>query len=465
MTTKSPIKAKLELEDSVKMNLMFKMFMTNSAYRDLIVSTFKFQYFKDYPIAIPLQFAIKYYQKYKSIPEVSVLKSIISKYVKNGEYDEVVTLNSIGEALNTEVKNDEFIEHNIIDLLASKTAYNLLIENIETIDSQKTVSLLLSEFTKLSSLSIDNKLGLDYFVQLQEHINELKNPDKRLPTGFERFDKLLGGGWLADGRMLGVFLAPTHVGKSLMLSNLAVRSLQQGKFAVIISLEMSEFIYATRIDAHISGLNINMLSQNLPTMEERIYNFEKLYPGAKLLIKEYPASSISSSTIDSFLQKVSAQYGRKIDIIYIDYLTLVNPSYGADKNTYERGDIVSKELRALSYKYECPVITASQSTRESFKAENIGMENTGSSIAIPQNADFMASLYKNNTADKIPDGHLNMEILKSRLAGNIGEKIVFEVDYNTLSLEEQESFDKPKVKASQKEEQIKTDLQNTLLEL
>ncbi len=443
-TAQNNIVNTIELEDKVKTNLIFKKFMEDSNYRELIARKFKYQLFEEFPIAVPIQLAIKYYEKYRRAPEIDTLKSIVNKAIeKRPQLDGPLILSSIDNALSTQIHDEALIKDSVTNIIASKIAFNLLISNIDSIKAQKDVSMILKELNEIQAISIDQDLGMDYFSDFQEHLTELANPEQRLRTGYNRLDNLLAGGWLSGGRMLGVFMSPTHTGKSMVLSNLAVKTLEQcNKFVVIISLEMSEFVYASRIDAHISGLNINELQFNTDQLGEKVYNFERLYPGSKLVIKEFPTKSVTANDISSYLERLQQKYGRKIDIVYLDYLTLLNPCYTSKgANTYERGDAVSNEVRALSYKFETPIISAVQSGRASFKSESIGMENTSESIAIPANVDFMAVLWKNNVPQgELPDGILNCEILKNRLGGKIGEKDTFIVDYNNLRIEEQDGY-------------------------
>ena len=56
----------------------------------------------------------------------------------------------------------------------------------------------------------------------------------------------------------------------MFLSNLAVNFLKQNLSVVVISLEMSENVYASRFDAHISNSDINKLKDNEETALTRI---------------------------------------------------------------------------------------------------------------------------------------------------------------------------------------------------
>jgi replicative DNA helicase len=62
--------------------------------------------------------------------------------------------------------------------------------------------------------------------------------------------------------MIALIMAQAGLGKSVFLSNLAVSFLKQNLSVVVISLEMSQDVYAQRFDAHISSKNINRLAEN-----------------------------------------------------------------------------------------------------------------------------------------------------------------------------------------------------------
>ena len=64
--------------------------------------------------------------------------------------------------------------------------------------------------------------------------------------------------------------------------------LKQNLNVVVISLEMSQDVYAQRFDAHISGGDINGLRDNSTSIQEKIKKFYADHPKANLFIKEYP---------------------------------------------------------------------------------------------------------------------------------------------------------------------------------
>ena len=132
----------------------------------------------------------------------------------------------------------------------------------------------------------------------------------------------IDGGFLKDGRSLYLIMAQAGLGKSVFLSNMAVNFLKQNLKVVVISLEMSEDVYACRFDAHISKKNINRLKENESEAVERIKEFYKKYPGANLIIKEYPPKSVTCNDIQAYLENLR-NAGQQFDVVIVDYLNLV----------------------------------------------------------------------------------------------------------------------------------------------
>ena len=60
---------------------------------------------------------------------------------------------------------------------------------------------------------------------------------------------------------------------------------------------------------------------------------------------------------------------------------------------FKDGLAVSEELRALSYKFKCPVISAVQSNTEGMNSQDIDMQNVSESRGIVHTTDALFALY------------------------------------------------------------------------
>lgn len=169
--------------------------------------------------------------------------------------------------------DDNILTSNFKEFIRKQALYETLSENADLLtsgsnDCQKVVDMCLENFDKVQKITFnDTDLGMNYFNEqaMKDHWEFLKNPEAKISTGWNSLDTYTNGGFLKDGRMLGLIMAQAGLGKSVFLSNLAVNFLKQNLNVVVISLEMSENVYAQRFDAHISKKNINKLCENETT--------------------------------------------------------------------------------------------------------------------------------------------------------------------------------------------------------
>jgi len=99
---------------------------------------------------------------------------------------------------------------------------------------------------------------------------------------------------------------------------------------------------------------------------------------------------------------------------------------------FKDGLAVSEKLRALSYIFKCPVISAVQSNTEGMNSETIGMENISESRGIAHTADFIAALYQMD--EDVDSGVLKINVIKNRLGNKNYTPHQFKIDESSLDL-------------------------------
>ena len=398
--------------------------------------------FKNRDFSLILRLAMKYFQKYDKSPDNNVIQLLAKKYqeLHPAECIDIAKINTVLSELQNANYNigDDILNKNFKDFIRSQAMYETLSQNVEILtsengDYQKVVDKCLENFDKVQKITFDDTdLGMQYFNEaaMKEHWDFLKNPEAKIKTMWRKVDDITNGGFLKDGRMLALIMAQAGLGKSVFLSNLAVNFMKQNLSVVVISLEMSENVYAARFDAHISKKNINRLAENEEVATERIREFYKQHPKANLFIKEYPPRSVRTRDIANYLENLK-NAGHHFDVIIIDYLGLVLPNRSQD-SMYKDGQMVSEELRSLSYLFKVPVISAVQCNSEGMNNATIDMQNVAESKAIVHTVDFLAVLTR--TPDERELGKINMRILKNRFGGQIGAVCSFRMDNDTLEI-------------------------------
>jgi replicative DNA helicase len=194
---------------------------------------------------------------------------------------------------------------------------------------------------------------------------------------------------LERGKALYVFAGETNVGKSIVLGNIATNVVLQGKTVLLITLEMSELVYATRLCSNITQIPIRDLRTDQQSLRS-IMNMEK-EKGGKLLIKEFPPSSITPAGLKSFVADIIAS-GIKIDCIVVDYINLLHSTIGS--NSYERVKYITEQLRALSYFTNAPMVSATQLNRGGFGGKNPGLDTISESIGLAATADVIVMIFQ-----------------------------------------------------------------------
>lgn len=430
---------KLDLNENKIQQIFLSKFLSNPDYATFVCDNFDARWFDNKNIQKIFEISLSYYKKYSMIPSEKVLKLLFEKIADKGEFKKIELDLELDSAIGTrhDEYDDKFIKDKILEFTKMKSAYLAILDSISIVETKdagkdKIINQCISKFQKILGMGVETEVGLNYLEDIDKHCEELANPESRLSTGFRQLDKVTNGGFYADGRCLIVFLGQPGLGKSVVLSNIAKNMIVAGKFPLILSLEMSEFVYASRIDAHLIGEDVNHLAFNIKKIKDFVSEFKKLHPSSKLIIKEFPPASINCNHIKAYIDKLH-QMNMKPDALLVDYINLLKPNTTSNgDNTYVTIGNIAKELRALSYQFNIPVISASQVNRSGYDTSDIGMENTSDSAGINFHSDFIGALYQvegDREANK-----LNMVVLKNRLGGQIGKVLEFFMNYKTLGL-------------------------------
>lgn len=418
--------------------ILLKRALNDKKYLNIMASVFDSRWFdKNRNNAIIMNLAIKYYKKYNGVPDNKILSALIKRYSEVNPDCNLNDVNSSLIAINSfdMCVTDECANRNIKKYIDEKAIYYLMSDNVQEALTTGDVGKILDNFERIQKISYqDDDLGMDYFnkVDMDKHWDYIKNPEAKLSTGWDGLDHVTHGGFLKDGRMLALFVGQAGLGKSLFLANIAVNFVKQNKSVVVISLEMSQDVYAQRFDSVISEDNINGLQRTAESSRSKIEKFYKEHPDANLIIKEYPPKSVKAIDIETYLEKLKAN-GKRIDVIVIDYLNLVLPNTKID-NMYQAILAVAEQLRSISYKFNAPVISATQANRSGINNEQIDLQNISESNGQAATADFIGMLY--SMPEDRAHGIINMRIAKNRF-GAPGGVIPFKLDKASLKLQDQ----------------------------
>ena len=323
----------------------------------------------------------EYRKKYGVHPTSKIMRSIIrtgldsepdSVKVRIREY--FARILSGGEIPSS----SEYIKDTALDFCKKQKLKEALIRSVDLIKSSSfdEVSKVIDNALKLGS---DNTLGYDYLADFEARfVRQARDP---VTTGWRDIDEISKGG-LGKGE-LGVVVAPTGAGKSMVLVHLGAQALKEGKNVLHYTLELADTVVGNRYDSAITGVEL----KNLTVFKEKIYDEIKDLKG-KLIVKEYPTRSASIQTIKNHIDKLRRR-DFKPDLIIVDYGDLIKPEFSRKDEKRHQLETIYEELRGLAQSSECPVWTASQTNRSGLNSEVITMESISEAFNKCFVADFI----------------------------------------------------------------------------
>lgn len=402
----------------------------NQTYLEAIIDYVEPVFFKNKDIKIIFDVLLSYYKKADTIPNTTELKAHLTTDEQKIALKNVV----LGfKVIDSKYNFDQLIENTEQFLRERAVYYTMLKTNHELQSNNIDTSKILANFEKACSISLIDNIGFDYLENIDQHCKDLLEVFKYIPTGWSWLDEKLSGGLLATGRALYVFCGATNVGKSIFLGNIATNILKQQKTVLLISLEMSEAIYTKRISTQISQIPIADIPTHVESLRAYLHDYKNMHNKSKLVVKEFPPKSVTVNHLKAYISKL-VKKGIKPDVIIIDYVNLLAAS-DEKMNSYESIKQITEKLRALSYTFECPVVSATQINRSGYDTAKPGLETTSESMGLSHTVDAQFSIWTEEGDNEL--GIIHLGIMKNRF-GPRDVATTLEIEYPTLTLRESE---------------------------
>jgi replicative DNA helicase len=368
-----------------------------------------------------------FFERCNTIPSSTEIRNFLNTREDQNAFKTVLT--EIGDI--DKVFNEDELYKNTEQYLKERAVYKTILEVGEDLSSNRVdTSAILQKFEKTCNIDLTTNYGIELFKDTDKIIHDLTKTEPVISSGWKWLDEKLDGGFQTNGRAMYIFAGLPNIGKSIVLGNIAQNIAKQGKNVLLITLEMSEMMYARRFCSSLSKIPIRQLKTDTTTLEKYLKELRQNPKQGRIYIKEFPPSTISPRNINSFIKKIK-NAGIRIDAVCLDYINLLTTTFGS--NTYERIKHICEQVRALSYIFSCPFITLTQFNRSQYQAIEPSMESIGESYGMSATADFMAGIYQLD--EDVEHGIIRLGLMKNRFGPNHGNN-AFKIDYSTLSIDE-----------------------------
>ena len=403
----------MKLEQTILKNLIY-----NEEYLRKVLPFLKSEYFTDRTDKTLYHEIASFTESYNSPPTIEAL-ALAVKERRNLTDDEVEKCETYLQEIS-KTKDEESKVQWLIDkteqFCQEKAIYNAVLGAISILDGKDKTQdkgAIPKVLSDALAVSFDNSVGHDYLENSDERYDFYHRKEERIPFDLDFFNKITKGG--LPTKTLNIALAGTGVGKSLFMCHVAAGCMVQGKNVLYITMEMAEEKIAERIDANLLNVTVDDLV-NLPKemYDKKIAKLREKTVG-KLIIKEYPTASASTTHFRTLLNELNLKKSFVPDIIFIDYLNIccsARVKAGANVNSYTYVKAIAEELRGLAVEYGVPIVSATQTTRSGFTSSDPGLEDTSESFGLPATADLMFALISSEELEEL--GQIMVKQLKNR---------------------------------------------------
>jgi len=369
-----------------------------------------------------------------------ILKSILQVDLK--EYDEK---NFIEPKFNAWVLSNR-LKTGTVDIIDETRNLDNISDFEKAVEAAAKIKGIVDEMSSTNFVQ-DDDMGSD-FDDPEHHVQDTSK--FKVKSGFETIDHMLGGGW--DVQTLNVIMAETNNGKSLWMQNFAVKAADMGYNVLYVTLEMSERKVMKRMGAMRLRIPINeydKYSKDSDYIKKRIESLKNssdvggdLFTKkvGKIIAKFWAAGTATVSDIDNYIQKLKEKKDIKIDLVIVDYITLIASAKGsATDSLYVKGKHLSEGLRAVGAKFKCPVITGVQVAKDAWNSSDITLESVPESKAIAETADTFFAIIR--TEEMKRQNLYRFKLLKQRDGDFLKSQIKLNLNPTYLTLENDQFLD------------------------
>lgn len=385
---------------------------------------------------------INYYEEFQVFPTRGLLRDRVARQltVDSGCVDDILEIidrkSNPREVPAMRARIGEWAKHKAYDALFS----NETVAKFHAGD----YAYIEEVFEKARRVQEVGGKSLWFFDELEKLF--VDDASERFTTGSILLNKYLNDGGPGRKEML-VWMAPTGVGKSIMLVNNAIDNSKQGKKVLLVTLELSDIRSAIRALGALTD-RPTQKKDKLKELKEEILALAKMKRenGAEeIVIHEFPPDEVSVDAIYALLDELRRNDNFVPDVIIIDYLELLLSRRETDnKDSYSRQKAVSTQVRGLAKNANAFVITATQTNRGGNDKEDthgvkemITVSNIAESYGKAMPMDYLVSINQSEAeykkAQETGKGRADLYIAKNR-NGQKFVSVTVEINYHNMSV-------------------------------
>jgi replicative DNA helicase len=412
----------------------FQTNITTHCVRDLdflrkVGHLIKPEYFENVGEAALVNIALRFYNKYRSVPNAVTAKQLMKEDIdaKVIRSDMIPVVKDAFKAVygsGVDLSNgDSFAEK--VATFAKHQAFQQTILNSVDWLGKKQFDKIEVAMKAAGNVGInDGGEEYDYWESIKERSTlrrETKlglNPAlKGITTGNGKLDDLLyHKGW--GRKELYAILGGPKAGKTTALIGFARAASLAGYSVLYATCEVSTGILSDRFDASISDTEIKAMLNHINEIEGKIVAFAPR--AGALKIHEYPSGTLTPAQLHAVIERYKSPMIKsdgtvrpaiQFDIVVVDYADIMAPDHRTN-DPIENSKSVYLGLRAIATRENVAMLTATQGNRDGVKSTVMKMEHVADDFNKVRTVDLMISI--NITDEERANGEARLFFAASR---------------------------------------------------
>lgn len=260
----------------------------------------------------------------------------------------------------------------------------------------------------------------------------IKN-EKVIGTGIKALDDLLKGGF--HEKSLTLLLAPTNVGKTLIMCSLSANMLLAGYKVLYITFEDSENKIGQRVTQNLFDLNRDELKAMSIEDYRKCWDAHRSLIKHNLYIKEFPEMATNALSIKAYLKELKERKRFIPDIVFVDYIGCMIPNGRENPNINSNTRLltIAAQVRSISMTEGYPFVSGAQVNRSGYSSDHVSLSDAADSFGQTMKADAILAITQ--PEDYLDGGFYDVEVAKTRFGNNKHEHktIVVNIDKQRIT--------------------------------
>ena len=369
------------------------------------------------------KFITEYVDKYKVMPELSIVNSSCNTDFKS--------------AIEVPKENYDWLMNEFESFSRHKGLERAILKSADLLEKAEygPVEKLIKDAIQIS---LSRDMGTDYFEDPRARLLKLKDNNGQISTGYPSIDRKLYGGFKRGE--LNIWCAGSGGGKSLFLANLGVNFALAGLNVIYFTFELSEELVSMRVDSMITGVASKDIFKSLDDVEMKVKLTGKRAGGMQI---KYMPSGKNCNDLRAYLKEYQVKTGKKPDVILVDYLDLMMPLSVkvSPSDLFVKDKYVSEELRNFAMETQAVVVTAAQLNRSAVEEIEFDHSHISGGLSKIQTADNVIGIFTSRAMRE--RGRYQIQFMKTRSSSGVGQKVDLEFDVESLRIKDLDEEEGP----------------------